>query len=44
MDYDTAGPDEIAAAILERLRTPVAYRPVETDGVARAAKMLAGLI
>jgi UDP:flavonoid glycosyltransferase YjiC (YdhE family) len=44
MDYDAADPDEIAAAILKVLRQPVAYRPVETDGVARAARMLADLI
>ena len=44
MDYDTAGPDEIAAAIVDALRLPVAYRPVEHDGVARAAGMLAALI
>jgi pimeloyl-ACP methyl ester carboxylesterase/predicted glycosyltransferase len=44
MDYDTASPDEIAAAIVEELRRPVAFRPVETDGVARAAKLLAALL
>jgi len=40
MDYDTANPDEIAAAIIGRLGQPVAYRAVETDGARRAAKML----
>jgi len=40
MDYETASPDEIAAAVIGRLRQPVAYRAVETDGARRAAKML----
>jgi pimeloyl-ACP methyl ester carboxylesterase/predicted glycosyltransferase len=44
MDYDAAGPDEIAAAILAQLQQRVAYRPVETDGVARAARLLAALL
>lgn len=44
MDYRTACPDSIAAAIAEELDRPVAYRPVETDGAARAAALLAELL
>jgi hypothetical protein len=44
MDYDSATPDEIAAAVVGELRRPVAYREVESSGAVRAAKMLAGLI
>ena len=38
MDFEHDGPEEIAAAIAED------YRPVETDGAARAAKLNAELI
>ena len=44
MDYDSASPDEIAAAMSEELTRPVAYRKVDGDGAARAAKLLAPLI
>jgi UDP:flavonoid glycosyltransferase YjiC (YdhE family) len=44
MDYDSAAPDEIAAVIAEELARPVAYRKVESDGAARAARLLAPLI
>ena len=44
MDFDTAGPDAIAAAIAEEIGRPVAYRPVETDGARRAAEKLAELL
>lgn len=44
MDYDRAGPDEIAAAIAEELRRPIAYRKVGSDGAARAARLLAQLV
>ena len=44
MDYDTAGPDAIADAIAEEIGREVAYRPVETDGAARAAALIADLL
>jgi pimeloyl-ACP methyl ester carboxylesterase/predicted glycosyltransferase len=44
MDYRATTPDEIAAAIADSLRRPVNYQPVETDGAARAAAMLAELL
>ncbi len=44
MDYATADPDAIARAMIETLRTPVRFRPVEGDGAARAARMLAELL
>lgn len=44
MDYETASPDIIAAAIAEEIGRPVRYRDVETDGAARAAARIAELI
>ena len=44
MDYATAGPEQIAAAIAEELKRTVDYGPVETDGAARAAARIAELI
>jgi pimeloyl-ACP methyl ester carboxylesterase/predicted glycosyltransferase len=44
MDYQTAGPADIAAAIATEIGRPVDYRPVATDGAARAAALLAGLL
>jgi pimeloyl-ACP methyl ester carboxylesterase/predicted glycosyltransferase len=44
MDFTTATPELIAQAMLATLQTPVAFRPVEADGAARAARMLAELI
>jgi hypothetical protein len=44
MDYATSDPDAIAAAIAAELGRPVDYRPVETDGAARAANLIAQLI
>ncbi len=44
MDFEHDGPAEIAAAISEEIRREVDYRPVETDGAARAAKLIADLI
>ena len=37
MDFETATPSVIAAAIAEEIGREVDYRPVETDGAARAA-------
>jgi pimeloyl-ACP methyl ester carboxylesterase/predicted glycosyltransferase len=44
MDYATATPEIIATALWEELRKPVAYKPVETDGAARAAARIAELL
>jgi hypothetical protein len=44
MDYDSAGPADIAAAIATEIGRDVSYRPVATDGAARAAALLADLI
>jgi predicted glycosyltransferase len=44
MDYATATPELIAAAIASELKRPVNYRPVETDGAARAAARIAELL
>ena len=44
MDFETDGPSEIAAAIAEELGRDVDYRPVETDGAARAAQLIAELL
>jgi pimeloyl-ACP methyl ester carboxylesterase/predicted glycosyltransferase len=44
MDYQTAQPADIAAAIAAEIGRPVDYRPVATDGAARAAAMLASLL
>jgi pimeloyl-ACP methyl ester carboxylesterase len=44
MDYATTDPDTIADAITAELGRAVDYRPVETDGAARAAKLIAQLL
>ena len=44
MDYHTTTPTDIAAAIAAEIGRPVDYRPVTTDGAARAAAMLADLL
>jgi predicted glycosyltransferase len=44
MDFETDGPSEIAAAIAEEIGREVRYRPVEIDGAARAAKLIAELL
>jgi len=44
MDFETDGPAEIAAAIGEEIGREVDYLPVETDGAARAAKLIAELL
>jgi predicted glycosyltransferase len=44
MDYQLAGPAEIAAAIAAEIGREARYRPVATDGAARAASMLASLL
>ncbi|HEY7737345.1 MAG TPA: alpha/beta fold hydrolase [Candidatus Limnocylindrales bacterium] len=44
MDYATSTSETIAAAIAEEIDRPVDYRPVTSDGAARAAAMIAELI
>jgi pimeloyl-ACP methyl ester carboxylesterase/predicted glycosyltransferase len=44
MDFETDGPSEIAAAIASEIGRDVAYRPVESDGAERAAKLIAELL
>jgi pimeloyl-ACP methyl ester carboxylesterase/predicted glycosyltransferase len=44
LDYDDATPDGLAAAIAAEIGREVSYKPVETDGAARAAAFLAELI
>ena len=44
MDFETDGPEEIASAIAEEIGREVDYRPVETDGAARAANLIAELL
>jgi predicted glycosyltransferase len=44
MDFDTARPEAIAAAIAEEIGREVDYRPVETSGAARAAALIGELL
>ena len=44
MEFETASPEAIGAAIAEEIGREVAYRDVETDGAARAAALIAELI
>ncbi len=44
MDFATATPEVIAAAIAEEIGRPTQYRAVEVDGAARAAASIAELI
>jgi hypothetical protein len=44
MDYATAGPADIAGAIASEIGREVDYRPVATDGAARAAALLGELL
>ena len=44
MDFETSTPDVIAQAIAEEIGREVDYRPVETDGAARAAALIAELL
>ena len=44
LDYDQTGPEALAQAIAAEISRPVSYRPVEADGAARAAALLAELI
>src|SRR5260221_14408504 len=44
MAYATSTPDMIADAMVDGLRAPAKFKPVEDGGAARAARMLADLI
>ena len=44
MDFETATPETIARAIADEIGRVVDYRPVETDGAARAAALIAELL
>jgi UDP:flavonoid glycosyltransferase YjiC (YdhE family) len=44
MEYATATPDMIAQAMVAALQEPRIFKPVESDGAARAARMLADLM
>ena len=44
MDYATSPPEVIAEAIAQEIDRPVDWRPVERDGAARAAALIAPLI
>ena len=44
LDYDEAQPEQLAQAIATQIGQPVSYRPVETDGAARAAARIAELL
>ena len=43
MEFATSTPDMIADAMVDALRAPTKFKPVEADGAARAARMLADL-
>ena len=44
MDFGSDGPEEIAHAIAAEMAREVDYRPVETDGAARAAALIGELL
>jgi predicted glycosyltransferase len=44
MDYATSDPDTIAEAIAIEIDRPIDYRPVASDGAARAAALIAELV
>ncbi|HET9560056.1 MAG TPA: alpha/beta fold hydrolase [Actinomycetota bacterium] len=44
MEFATATPEVIAAAVADEIGRQVAYRPVETDGATRAANLIAELL
>jgi hypothetical protein len=44
MEFDESPPDAIAAAIASELGREVDYRPVESDGAARAAALIADVL
>jgi pimeloyl-ACP methyl ester carboxylesterase/predicted glycosyltransferase len=44
MDYATATPEAIAGAMLAALKQPAKFKPVESDGAMRAARMLSEIL
>jgi hypothetical protein len=44
MNFDESTPEMIADAIAEEMGRQVDYRPVESDGAARAASLIAELL
>ncbi len=44
MDFATGGPEEIPRAMAAEVAREVDYRPVETDGAARAAAQIGELL
>jgi pimeloyl-ACP methyl ester carboxylesterase len=44
MDFETSTPESIARAIAEEIGRAVDYRPVETDGAARAAALIGEML
>jgi UDP-N-acetylglucosamine:LPS N-acetylglucosamine transferase len=44
MEFATSTPEMIADAMIDVLKAPAKFRPVEADGAARAARMLADLL
>jgi hypothetical protein len=44
MDYEASPPEAIADAIVAEMDRVVDYRPVETEGAARAAELIAPLV
>jgi hypothetical protein len=44
MEYAVTDPEQIAAGIAAELDHAVRYRPVESDGAQRAARMIAELL
>jgi predicted glycosyltransferase len=44
MDYATSTPEAIADAMVDAMSAPTKFKPVESDGAARAARMLADLV
>jgi UDP-N-acetylglucosamine:LPS N-acetylglucosamine transferase len=44
MDFDESPPEAIAQAIAHEIGRSVDYRPVATDGAARAAALIAGML
>jgi pimeloyl-ACP methyl ester carboxylesterase len=44
MEFDQSPPDAIAAAIASELGHPIDYRPVSSDGAARAAALIAEVL
>lgn len=44
VDFATLDPDTLARRALDCMHAPVRYRPVETDGVARAARRIAEVL